>query len=124
VEGGWIYRQFKFKDLDIDKDVITSVPWRPHEITLQESVLIRALVETGVADTLDEDLTSLFERYSDNINESVERLVGMGLLVRDGTKVRPLHDTIHVAITPDGKFLASPNGTQLTSYIAARFREK
>jgi hypothetical protein len=113
-KAGWKYNTVEFRDLDLNKEIIATVPWEPFELTMNEYVLINVLNEDGLVDTSDPQLRAHFEG---NADESVERLVQMRIVVRDGTQLRPLHDIIHTAMMPNGKILASPNGDQLISYV-------
>jgi hypothetical protein len=118
--GGWYFNQVKF-DVSLDDEPILSVPWAPFELTLSEYILIQMTSAEEFIDTADSEIRKSFQG---DIDGTAERLVKMGLFVRDGTKVRGFHDTIYTAIMPDGRYLASPNAEPLSRYVAAQMDKR
>jgi hypothetical protein len=116
--GGWYYTKVGAEVPSRSGDLLTSSPWVPHELTLPEHVAIVAVAEENFVDTADPLFGSQFPGDLDSV---AERLVSIGLFVRDGTRLRALHNSIYTTITPDGKYLASSDADQLSSYVQTNY---
>jgi hypothetical protein len=96
--------------------------WTPFEVSLEENVVFAMAMNHGGLALDDEDLLDAADQYGLNLSEFADRLVAARLFSWKSTGLaHPISDTIHQAISPDGRFWLSANNDLLRLWITENF---
>jgi hypothetical protein len=117
---GWMFYAKTLNRTQLDE--VEAQQWVPFEVSLEENVIFGMAMNQGGIGLNDPDLLEAADHYGLDLAEFVERLVEARLFSwKSMDLAHPIADTIHQAVSPDGRFWLSANSDLLQLWISENF---